>query len=121
MPVLVTGPGRETPMRSLLRLAAVLLPLVSASAFNLPREAAPEQLARIEAALPAAAPAKPLKPRRLLIFDVNVDYGGHGSIPTANTAFTPHGPQRPARSRRCSAATPRCSRKSRWRPSMLCS
>lgn len=75
-------------MRSLLRLAAVLLPLVSASAFNLPREAAPEQLARIEAALPAAAPAKPLKPRRLLIFDVNVDYGGHGSIPTANTAFT---------------------------------
>ncbi|MHC4325737.1 MAG: ThuA domain-containing protein, partial [Planctomycetota bacterium] len=26
--------------------------------------------------------------RRLLIFDLNVGYGGHGSIPTANMAFT---------------------------------
>jgi len=41
----------------------------------------------IESALPARAPARPLKPRRLLIFDRNVNYGGHGSIPTANLAF----------------------------------
>lgn len=75
-------------MRWLLRLAAVLLPLWGADAFNLPREASPEQVAQITAALPDAAPATPLKPRRLLIFDVNVDYGGHGSIPVANTAFT---------------------------------
>jgi len=43
---------------------------------------------RVEAALPGAAWAKPLKPRKLLIFDLNVNYGGHGSIPTANLAFT---------------------------------
>jgi hypothetical protein len=46
------------------------------------------ELKRIEAALPARAPAVPRKARRLLIFDLNVGYGGHGSIPTANTAFT---------------------------------
>ncbi len=42
----------------------------------------------IEAAIPPAAPAAPKRPRKLLIFDLNVAYGGHGSIPTANTAFT---------------------------------
>jgi len=48
----------------------------------------PEELQRIEAALPAKAFAAPRKPRRLLIFDLNVNYGGHRSITTANTAFT---------------------------------
>jgi len=43
---------------------------------------------RIEAAIPTQAFAQPRKPRKLLIFDLNVGYGGHGSIPTANTAFT---------------------------------
>jgi type 1 glutamine amidotransferase len=43
---------------------------------------------KIEAAIPAEAPAKPAKPRKLLIFDLNVGYGGHGSIPFANLAFT---------------------------------
>ena len=43
---------------------------------------------QVDAALPAAAAAKPLKPRRLLIFCLNVNYGGHASIPTANYAFT---------------------------------
>ncbi len=47
-----------------------------------------EQKQKIEAALPAKAFATPRKPRRLLIFDLNVNYGGHGSIPTANQAFT---------------------------------
>jgi len=47
----------------------------------------PAERQRVEAALPAEAPAKPLRPRRLLIFDRNVGYGGHGSIPTANYAF----------------------------------
>ena len=41
----------------------------------------------IEAAIPARAFAPPRKPRKLLIFDRNVNYGGHGSIPTANLAF----------------------------------
>ncbi|MCC7494649.1 MAG: ThuA domain-containing protein [Fimbriimonadaceae bacterium] len=53
-----------------------------------PLTASPEETARIQAALPAAALVKPLQPRRLLIFDLNVIYGGHGSISTANTAFT---------------------------------
>jgi len=41
----------------------------------------------IEAAIPARAFALPRKPRKLLIFDLNVNYGGHSSIPTANLAF----------------------------------
>ena len=41
----------------------------------------------IEAAIPARAFAPPRKPRKLLIFDRNVNYGGHASIPTANLAF----------------------------------
>ena len=43
---------------------------------------------KIEAALPAKAPATPRKARRLLIFDLNVGYGGHPSARTANLAFT---------------------------------
>jgi type 1 glutamine amidotransferase/sugar phosphate isomerase/epimerase len=41
----------------------------------------------MEAAIPARAFAPPRRPRKLLIFDRNVNYGGHGSIPTANLAF----------------------------------
>src|ERR1035438_5009669 len=41
----------------------------------------------MEAAIPARPFAPPRKPRKLLIFDRNVNYGGHGSIPTANLAF----------------------------------
>lgn len=48
----------------------------------------PDDMARIEQAIPRESPAKPGKPRRLLIFDLNVNYGGHGSIPFANHAFT---------------------------------
>ena len=43
---------------------------------------------KIEEALPERAQVVPAKPRRLLIFDRNVNYGGHGSIPYANLAFT---------------------------------
>jgi sugar phosphate isomerase/epimerase/type 1 glutamine amidotransferase len=42
---------------------------------------------RIEEALPARATVRPLRPRRLLIFDLNVGYGGHRSIQHANYAF----------------------------------
>ncbi|MBM4081693.1 MAG: ThuA domain-containing protein, partial [Planctomycetes bacterium] len=48
----------------------------------------PEDRQRIEAAIPAKALVSPQKPRKLLIFDLNVGYGGHGSIPAANLAFT---------------------------------
>ena len=62
---------------------------------------APEEQQKIEAALPAAAPVQPAKPRKLLIFDLNVNYPppsnvyaghvatfGHRSIQHANLAFT---------------------------------
>jgi type 1 glutamine amidotransferase len=55
------------------------------------REVSPEERARIEAALPATAPATPRKPRKLLVFDRQGiyngrQYGGHASIPHANLA-----------------------------------
>jgi hypothetical protein len=42
---------------------------------------------KVEAALPQSAPAKPKKPRKLLVLDFNVAYGGHRSIPHANLAL----------------------------------
>ena len=42
---------------------------------------------KIEAAIPAKAPATPKKARKLLIFDRNVGYGGHRSAAHANVAF----------------------------------
>jgi type 1 glutamine amidotransferase/sugar phosphate isomerase/epimerase len=43
---------------------------------------------RIANAVPTLAPVKPRKDRKLLIFGLNVGYGGHPSIATANQAFT---------------------------------
>ena len=51
------------------------------------REVSPEDRAKIEAALPAKALAAPRKPRKLLVFDWQVNYGGHASIPYANLAM----------------------------------
>ncbi|MCW5554681.1 MAG: ThuA domain-containing protein [Verrucomicrobiae bacterium] len=48
----------------------------------------PEERARIEQAVPTKALVQPVKPRRLLIFTLNVGYGGHPSIAHANEAFT---------------------------------
>jgi type 1 glutamine amidotransferase/sugar phosphate isomerase/epimerase len=42
---------------------------------------------RIDAVLPAEAPAAPGKHRKLLIYDGNVGYGGHASIAHANYAL----------------------------------
>jgi len=47
-----------------------------------------EERQKIEAAIPAKAFVTPRKPRKLLIFDFNVNYGGHRSAQTANVAFT---------------------------------
>ncbi len=51
------------------------------------REVAPDERGKIAAAIPTTAFAKPRRKRRLLIFTLNVNYGGHASIPTANLAF----------------------------------
>ena len=48
----------------------------------------PAERQKIEAAIPAKATAAPRKARKLLIFDLNVGYGGHRSITTCNLAFT---------------------------------
>ena len=48
----------------------------------------PEERLKIEEAVPQEAVVAPRKPRKLLIFDRNVGYGGHPSIAYANLAFT---------------------------------
>lgn len=48
----------------------------------------PAEQSRIEEAVPAKALVPPQKGRKLLIFDLNVNYGGHRSIAPANYAFT---------------------------------
>lgn len=48
----------------------------------------PEERARIEKAAPAKAAVTPKRPRRLLIFTLNVGYGGHPSIAYANEAMS---------------------------------
>ena len=69
--------------------AVALLPLPSAMAAAGPyRELSAAEKAAVVAVLPAEAPAAAAKPRKLLIYDGNVGYGGHGSIPFANDAFT---------------------------------
>ena len=52
------------------------------------RELSEEEKAKVEAALPAKAVVEVEQPRKLLIFDRNVAYPGHGSIETSNFAFT---------------------------------
>jgi type 1 glutamine amidotransferase/sugar phosphate isomerase/epimerase len=52
-----------------------------------PDRLSPEEKQKIDAALPAEAPAKPKKPRKLLVLDINIAYGGHRSIPAENYAL----------------------------------
>jgi len=47
-----------------------------------------DERAKIDQAIPREAIVQPAKPRRLLIFTLNVGYGGHPSIAYANEAFT---------------------------------
>ena len=48
----------------------------------------PEERLAIERSLPGKAIVTPSKARKLLIFDLNVGYPGHGSIKSANLAFS---------------------------------
>ena len=52
-----------------------------------PDRLSPEEKQKIDAALPAEAPVKAKKPRKLLVLDLNVAYGGHRSIPAENYAL----------------------------------
>ena len=64
-------------------LALTCVGLASAKAQGVPDA----ERQKVEAAIPSKAIAKPLKPHKLLIFDLNVNYGGHPSIRTANLAL----------------------------------
>ncbi len=64
----------------------VLSPFLDAQSFP-PSQVPETERAKIDAALPLQAPIHPQKPRRLLIFDRNVGYGGHPSIAHASYAF----------------------------------
>ncbi len=65
------------------------LPIIVALAAPLlaQREPTPEERALIEQAAPATAPAKPKKPRKLLVLDLNIGRRGHPSIPHARLAI----------------------------------
>jgi type 1 glutamine amidotransferase len=84
--------GATSTRRDFLHRTGATVAMLAASglgrAFAAQRGADSEEAKRIEAALPARAFVTPRKPRRLLIFDLNVGYGGHSSIRTANLAFT---------------------------------
>jgi len=79
-------------MKSILQsllMAGCLLPFAAEATAQLPRRPLPEAARQqLDGVLPAKAPATAQKARRLLIYDGNVGYGGHGSIPYANYAFT---------------------------------
>jgi type 1 glutamine amidotransferase len=70
-------------------LTALALPALGAESFVKNSD----ERARIEQALPRKAPVQATKPRRLLIFTLNVGYGGHPSIAYANEAFSLMGRQ----------------------------
>ena len=73
-----------------------------------------EQKQKVDHAVPARAPAKPRRPRRMLVSNLAMRDGHpwHGSsydtIPAANYAIAQMG-KRPAPTRQCSATMSRCS------------
>jgi type 1 glutamine amidotransferase/sugar phosphate isomerase/epimerase len=52
-----------------------------------PERVPADERQKIEAALPRQASAKPKRPRKLLVMDLQVAYGGHRSIPAENLAL----------------------------------
>ena len=77
------------PIVPVFLVAALLSAFGTSAAEQRPRrELSDAEKTKVEAALPAKAPATVDSTRRLLIYDGNVGYPGHGSIETANFAFT---------------------------------
>jgi len=79
-------------MKSILHaslITALSLPCGTSAFAGSPGQALSEEAKKqLEAVLPAKAPAPAEKDRKLLVYDGNVGYGGHASIPYANYAFT---------------------------------
>lgn len=66
----------------------LLLSAAADAQMQRPRQDVPQAAQdTIEKALPDEAPANPVQPRKLLVYDGNVGYPGHGSIEYANHAF----------------------------------
>lgn len=78
----------KSTLQALLITALFLAPAPSAFAQRPRRPLSEEAKRQLEDVLPTKAPADAKQPRKLLIYDGNVGYGGHGSIPYANHAFT---------------------------------
>ena len=83
----------ETQKTKLTRRAFLNKSLATGGMLALPlcqskRASASRAVNPLNEAIPSRAPARPSKPRKLLIFELNVGYGGHRSIPTASKAFT---------------------------------
>jgi len=77
----------KTTVRTLL-FTTLILPLATAAFAQRPRRPLSDDARQqVERVLPAKATEVPKEPRKLLIYDGNVGYGGHGSIPYANHAF----------------------------------
>ncbi len=97
--ITVDGTGATETMadlsRSLVAFEKALQPVMAERVNEISRTTAtrgpdrlsPEEKQKIDAALPANAPAKPKKPRKLLVLDLNIAYGGHRSIPAENYAL----------------------------------
>ncbi len=87
-----TSAGLSSSLRGLERglqpiLAERVGEMARAAATRGPERLTPEDRQKIEAALPRTAPAKPAKPRKLLVMDLQIAYGGHRSIPAQNFAL----------------------------------
>ena len=71
-----------------LLITALFLALATSAFAQRPRRPLSEEAKKqVQRVLPAKAPAVAKEARKLLIYDGNVGYGGHGSIPYANHAF----------------------------------
>lgn len=90
-----SGEPKASLAKSFDALDAALHPVLTDRVNEISRTAAirgpdrlsPEDRQKIEAALPKHAVVTPKKPRKLLVMDLNISYGGHRSIPHANFAL----------------------------------
>ena len=71
----------------LLPLAGYVLLMAQTAAPPGPRAPTPEERERMEKVVPATAPAKPAKARKMLVLDINIGHGQHPSIPFAKSAL----------------------------------
>ncbi|MCC6862922.1 MAG: HEAT repeat domain-containing protein [Bryobacterales bacterium] len=86
--ITVDAGGRDPfePLETALRPVIVerVSMISKTAAIRGPDRLSPQERQKVESSLPRQAPAKPKRPRRLLVMDLNVCYPGHRSIPHVN-------------------------------------